>query len=168
VQCNAAAASWQASAIAAVQQQPVFQLAASVIGACQQFINAARDKFSQAFPQLQDVDKQVIMAVIALQCAAPSAEASQQCCMPCTVLQTAAALLQSCFELTSTCSAQLQSHIALKFVEPPQPHSVVLSVYVAQCFLRVVQYRFNTISPQQLQAHFTNPAVTRSHQTGLY
>lgn len=59
VQCNAAAASWQASAIAAVQQQPVFQLAASVIGACQQFINVARDKFSQAFPQLQNVDKQV-------------------------------------------------------------------------------------------------------------
>ncbi|WIA12443.1 hypothetical protein OEZ86_003404 [Tetradesmus obliquus] len=58
VQCNAAAASWQASAIAAVQQQPVFQLAASVIGACQQFINVARDKFSQAFPQLQNVDKQ--------------------------------------------------------------------------------------------------------------
>uniref|UniRef100_A0A383VWV7 Uncharacterized protein n=1 Tax=Tetradesmus obliquus TaxID=3088 RepID=A0A383VWV7_TETOB len=58
VQCNAAAASWQASAIAAVQQQPVFQLAASVIGACQQFINVARNKFSQAFPQLQNVDKQ--------------------------------------------------------------------------------------------------------------
>jgi hypothetical protein len=63
VQCNAAAASWQASAIAAVQQQPVFQLAASVIGACQQFINVARDKFSQAFPQLQNVDKQVSNSV---------------------------------------------------------------------------------------------------------
>jgi chitinase len=66
VQCNAAAASWQASAIAAVQQQPVFQLAASVIGGLQQFINVARDKFSQAFPQLQNVDKQVIKAVVAL------------------------------------------------------------------------------------------------------
>eukprot|EP00879_Flechtneria_rotunda_P007472 GHRR01007838.1.p1 GENE.GHRR01007838.1~~GHRR01007838.1.p1 ORF type:complete len:248 (+),score=67.45 GHRR01007838.1:159-902(+) len=62
VQCNAASTSasglWQASAIAAVQQQPAFQLAASVVAACQQFVNMARQRFHQAFPQLQNVDQQ--------------------------------------------------------------------------------------------------------------
>lgn len=64
VSCSSAAASWQQSAFAAVQQQPVFQLAASVIGACQQFVHIAREKFSQAFPQLQNVDKKVRSCLI--------------------------------------------------------------------------------------------------------
>lgn len=60
VQCSAATPSWHSAAFAAVQQQPAFQLAASVIGACQQFINLARERFSQAFPQLQNIDKQEV------------------------------------------------------------------------------------------------------------
>eukprot|EP00878_Enallax_costatus_P006018 GHUV01006312.1.p1 GENE.GHUV01006312.1~~GHUV01006312.1.p1 ORF type:complete len:243 (+),score=38.56 GHUV01006312.1:947-1675(+) len=58
ISCSSASSTWQQAAFAAVQQQPVFQLAASVIGACQQFVQLAREKFSQAFPQLQGVDKQ--------------------------------------------------------------------------------------------------------------
>lgn len=51
--------SWQASAAAALQQQPAFQLAAAVVGACQRLISSARERFAAAFPQLQNVDKQV-------------------------------------------------------------------------------------------------------------
>lgn len=55
-------ASWQASAAAALQQQPAFQLAAAVVGACQRLISSARERFAQAFPQLQNMDKQVCAA----------------------------------------------------------------------------------------------------------
>jgi hypothetical protein len=42
-----------------VAQQPALQLAASVLRAVSGFVAAARERFAQAFPQMQDVDKQV-------------------------------------------------------------------------------------------------------------
>lgn len=48
-----------AALIAAVQQQPVFQLAASVLRACQHFVAVARDRVSQVLPHPPNVDKQV-------------------------------------------------------------------------------------------------------------
>jgi hypothetical protein len=42
-----------------VQQQPVFQLAASVVRACQQFVAVARERISQVLPHPPNVDKQV-------------------------------------------------------------------------------------------------------------
>jgi hypothetical protein len=67
VTASAATAPWgpgssnptAAAIAAAVQQQPAFQLAASVIRACQQVVAAGQERLAAAFPQLQNVDKQV-------------------------------------------------------------------------------------------------------------
>lgn len=42
-----------------MQQQPVFQLAASVVRACQQFVAVARERISEVLPHPPNVDKQV-------------------------------------------------------------------------------------------------------------
>lgn len=73
LQCNASAAAagagspWPTSAAAAiaaaVQQQPVFQLAASVVRACQHFVTIGRDRLSQVLPHPPNVDKQVSRGV---------------------------------------------------------------------------------------------------------
>jgi hypothetical protein len=57
--CSASAEGWQARIASAVCRQPAFQLAATVLGACQRLISSVRDKCEQAFPQLKNVDKQV-------------------------------------------------------------------------------------------------------------
>lgn len=59
IDCVAANPSWQNTAAAVVAQQPALQLAASVLRAVSGFVAAARERFAQAFPQMQDVDKQV-------------------------------------------------------------------------------------------------------------
>jgi len=58
VNCAAAGSQWQSSIASTLQQQPAFQLAASVVSACQQFVAAVRQQISSAFPQLQSMNKQ--------------------------------------------------------------------------------------------------------------
>lgn len=63
IQCTAASPNWPAHISSAVKHQPVFKLAASVVLTCQRMVSIARESFSKAFPQLQNVNKQVMAAV---------------------------------------------------------------------------------------------------------
>jgi hypothetical protein len=57
--CAAASPQWPARLAVAIQQQPVVLLACQAVVACHRMVSALRDTVSRAFPQLQDVRKEV-------------------------------------------------------------------------------------------------------------
>lgn len=58
-QCTAASPQWPMRLASAIQQQPVVLLACQAAVAVQRMVSAVRDSFSRAFPQLQNVSKEV-------------------------------------------------------------------------------------------------------------
>ena len=57
--CTAASPQWPLKLANAIQQQPVVLLVCQAAVACQRMVSAVRDGFSRAFPQLQNVSKEV-------------------------------------------------------------------------------------------------------------
>lgn len=57
--CAAASPQWPLRLVAAIQQQPAVLLAVQAVVACTRMVSALRDGVSRAFPQLQNVSKEV-------------------------------------------------------------------------------------------------------------
>lgn len=61
--CTAASAQWPMRLASAIEQQPAVMLVCQAVVACQRMVSTLRDGFSKAFPQLQDVNKDVSLAL---------------------------------------------------------------------------------------------------------
>jgi hypothetical protein len=97
-----------AAIAAAVQQQPVFQLAASVLRACQHFVAVARERVSQVLPHPPNVDKQVCVA-------------QQRLYRPVAVHSGRAQLLLHCLQSTCQLLIPLQPCIKQPCIQPQSP-----------------------------------------------
>jgi len=62
--CTAASPQWPLRLANAIQQQPAVLLACQTVVACQKVVSVLRDGFSRAFPQMQNVSKEVSAAML--------------------------------------------------------------------------------------------------------